>query len=116
MGYYVLKVLISAVLIVLISEVGKRSSLMGAILASIPAVSVLAFVWLYLDTGDVGKVAALAGSIFWLVLPSLVLFLVLPTLLRHGWNFWVSLLASITVTVGAYAGMILVLERFGIQL
>lgn len=116
MAYYVLKVLISAALIVLISEVGKRSALFGAVLASIPAVSVLAFVWMYLDTGDTGPVAELAASIFWLVIPSLVLFLALPYLLRHGWGFWTALMASVAVTVVSYFGMIFVLGRFGIRL
>ena len=116
MAYYVLKVLISAVLIVLISELGKRSSLFGAILASIPAVSVLAFVWMYLDTGETAKVADLAASIFWLVLPSLVLFLILPYLLRQGWDFWLSLLVAVTATVVSYFGMILVLGRLGVEL
>lgn len=116
MAYYALKVLISALLIVLISEVGKRNSLFGAVLASIPAVSVLAFIWMYLDTGDVDKVASLAASIFWLVIPSLVLFLVLPYLLRQGWGFWLSLLASVATTVVSYFGMILILGRFGVKL
>lgn len=116
MAYYVLKVLISAVLIVLISEIGKRSSLFGAILASIPVVSVLAFVWMYVDTGDAGQVADLAVSIFWLVIPSLVLFLAFPYLVRLGWNFWPSLAAGITLTVAAYFGMIFVLSRFGVTL
>ena len=64
-----IKVAITAVLVVAISEVAKRSSLLGAVLASIPLTSVLAMVWLYADTGDAHKVADLATGIFWLVLP-----------------------------------------------
>lgn len=116
MAYYVFKVLISAVLIVLISEVGKRSSLFGAVLASIPVVSVLAFIWMYLETKEVEPIADLAVSIFWLVIPSLVLFLVLPYLLRHGWGFWTSLLIAASATVASYFGMILLLRELGFDL
>ena len=110
------KALLSAVLIVAIAELGKRSSFWAAALASLPLTSLLAFVWLYLDTGDTEKVAATAGSIFWLVIPSLLLFVLLPLLLRAGWNFWLALLLSSVATALAYALMVWLLPRFGITL
>ena len=82
LGYYLIKIAVTTILIVAISEVAKRSSLVGAILASVPLVSVLAMIWLYIYTKDVNKVSDLASSVFWLVLPSLALFLVLPELLK----------------------------------
>ena len=78
MTYYLVKLVISAVLIVAISEIARRSSFLGAILASIPLVSVLAMIWLYVDTKDVDKVTSLSSGIFWLVLPSLALFIAVP--------------------------------------
>ena len=102
LAQYAVKVAITAVVVVAVAEIAKRSSLWGAVLASLPLTSLLAFIWLYLDTGDTAKVASLSHSIFWLVLPSLPLFLVLPALLRHGWPFWPSLAAACAVTVGAY--------------
>ncbi len=81
--YYIIKVLISAILIVGISELSKRSSLIGAILASIPFVSVLAFIWIYVDTKNVETISKLSYSIFWLVIPSLVLFVILPIFLKY---------------------------------
>lgn len=116
MAYYLFKIAVTTVLIVLISEVAKRSSLIGAILASIPLVSVLAMIWLYIDTGDSGKISALATSIFWLVIPSLVLFLALPLLLNQGVNFYLSMAISIALTAGCYLLMVMVLPRFGITL
>ena len=71
--YYIIKILISAILIVGISELSKRSSLIGAILTFIPFVSVLAFIWIYVDTKNVETISKLSYSIFWLVIPSLVL-------------------------------------------
>ena len=116
MLYYLTKLLITCILIVAISEAAKRSSLLGAILASIPLVSVLAMVWLYIDTKDPEKIAALANGIFWLVIPSLVFFIALPLLLRNGVNFFPGLFISIGLTAGAYALMVRILLRFGIQL
>jgi hypothetical protein len=116
MTYYITKLAITAVLIVVISEISRRSSLIAAILASIPLVSVLAMVWLYIDTHDVEKISSLATSIFWLVIPSLALFVSLPLLLKNGINFYLSMGISIAITVGCYFLMITTLEYYGIKL
>ncbi|WP_457633782.1 DUF3147 family protein [Oceanithermus desulfurans] len=88
----------------LVSEIAKRSSLLGALLASVPLVSVLAMVWLYLETRDAERIAAFAQDVFWLVLPSLALFLVLPWLLRAGVQFFVALGLGLVLAALAYAG------------
>ena len=114
MVYYAVKVLLSAVLIVLVTEIAKRSTLAGALIASLPLTSVLAFVWLYWDTRDAARVAGLSIDIFWLVIPSLALFVALPLLIRLGWGFWSSLFASMAVTVACYAVTVVALRRFGV--
>ncbi len=116
MAYYVIKLVITAVLIVLISEISKRSSIVAAILASVPLVSVLAILWLYIDTKDVGKISALTTSIFWLVIPSLAFFITLPVLLKQNISFYLSLGVSIAITVGCYFLMVTVLSRYGVRL
>jgi len=116
MGQYALKIGLSVLILVAVAEVSKRSTFWAAALASLPLVSLLAFVWLYLDTGDVERVATLSGSIFWLVLPSLLLFVLLPPLLRSGLGFWLSLAVSSAATALAYLGMIRLLAAFGIRL
>ena len=116
MVYYLAKVFITTALIIVISEISKRSSFAGAILASIPLVSVLAMLWLYVDTKDVSKVVDLSSSIFWLVLPSLLLFIALPIFLKLGWNFYLSMSLAIGLTILAYGLMIMVLKHYGIDL
>jgi hypothetical protein len=111
-----IKIAATAIMVVAISEVAKRSSLFGAVLASIPLTSVLAMIWLYADTGDPEKVAELASGIFWLVLPSLALFIALPLLIRAGWGFAPSLLAASALTVACYFLMLAILKRFGIAI
>lgn len=116
MWQYVLKIVISAVVLVAVSELAKRSSFWGAALASLPLTSLLAFVWLYLDSGEVQGVSALSQGIFWLVLPSLVLFIALPLLLRSGAGFWLSLALSCFATAVAYFGMVRLLGVFGVRI
>lgn len=113
---FILKITITVVVVIAVSEIAKRSSFWGAILASLPLTSLLAFIWLYADAGNVQTVAVLSRSIFWLVLASLPLFAVLPVLLGSGWAFWPSLFASCAVTVGAYFGLVWLLQRLGVQL
>lgn len=114
--YYLVKIAITTILIVLISEIAKRSSYIAAILASIPLVSVLAMVWLYVDTKDVNKVSDLATSVFWLVIPSLSLFIALPLLLKQGINFYLSMGIAMVITAVCYALMVITLNHFGIKL
>lgn len=116
MMQYILKIALSAIVIVAVTELAKRSSFWGAALVSLPLTSLLAFVWLYLDTSDIQKVSALSHDIFWLVLPSLVLFVALPWLLRLGFGFWISLCASCVMTAITYFGMVRILDTFGIHL
>lgn len=116
MAYYITKVVVTAVLVVLISEISKRSSFIGAVLASVPLTSVLAMLWLYIDTGDINRVSELAGSVFWLVLPSLALFIALPVLLAQGINFYLSLAASIGITAVCYWLMVVALSHYGVKL
>jgi hypothetical protein len=116
MSYYVLKIAITVVLIVLVSEIGKRNSFAAAVLASIPLISVLAMVWLYVETRDAGQVAGLARSIGWLVLPSLALFVALPVLLERGYGFYPSLGVSIGLTVACYYSTVVLVRYFGWQI
>lgn len=104
MTYYLVKIAITTVLIVAISEIAKRSTFVGAIL------------WLYVDTKDVTKVSALPNSVFWLVLPSLALFVTLPLLLKNGFNFYLSMGISIVITAVCFFLMVTVLSHFGVKL
>jgi len=115
LAYYIVRILISATLIVVISEIAKRNLLAGAITASIPLVSVLAIIWLYEDTKNVEKIGALASNIFWLVLPSLAFFPALVALLKQGLNFYLSISIAIAMTVGCYYLMVSALNYFEVR-
>jgi hypothetical protein len=116
MMYYLIKVLLSSVTIVAISEISKRSTLIGSILASIPIVSLLAIVWIYIDTKDIAKIAGLSQGIFWLVIPSLIFFILFPVLLRKNIEFWLSLGVSLTIMIAGYFIMLFILKKAGINI
>lgn len=116
MLYYATKVIVSALLIVAVSEIAKRSTGFAALVASLPLTSLLAFVWLHVEATPPAQIADLSSQIFWLVLPSLLLFLLLPLLLRHGLNFWISLALSVAATAGCYVALLPLLRRIGVYL
>ncbi len=116
MFYYALKVGISAIVIVAITEIAKRNCGFAALLAALPLTSLLAFVWLYMEGAEPLRIAELSSQIFWLVLPSLVLFLLLPLLLKQSLGFWLSLGISVAATATCYLAMVPVLRKFGVQL
>lgn len=100
MGYLIIKILITSILIVAISELSRRFSLFAAALSSLPLVSILAFVWIYVDTKDNQKLIAMSYDIFWLVLPSLAFFLIFPFLLKQEFAFgWALLIACMGMSV-----------------
>lgn len=116
MLYYAIKLFLSAAIVVVVSELAKRQSVWAGALASLPLVSLLAMVWLYIDTHDAHRVAELSLSIFWLVLPSLLLFLVLPLSLRHGLGFTWSMLLAIVTMLSGYGLMLLGMKHAGMAI
>ncbi|PZP86427.1 MAG: hypothetical protein DI582_02865 [Azospirillum brasilense] len=101
--YFLIKTLITALIIAAISELSRRYTLWAALLASLPLTSILAFLWVYWDTKDTGKIIELSYSVFWLVFPSLAFFLILPLLLKHGLGFPTAMGGAIMVTAAFYA-------------
>lgn len=116
MMYLILKAALSGVIIMAVSEIARRSPAFGALVASLPLVSLLAILWLWRDTGDTRRIADHAEATFWYVLPSLPMFLAFPAMLRHGVNFWLALLAACVLTIVLYYLTIIVAARFGVRL
>ena len=116
MIYYLTKLFLSAAIIVVVSEVAKVHAGLGALIKSLPLVSILAMIWLYLDTKDVSKITELSVATFWLVIPTLPMFLALPWLLRRGWGFFPALGGSIGVMLGCYLVAVPLLARFGVSI
>ena len=113
---FLIKVIVSALVIALASELSKRFTLFGAILVSLPLTSILALTWLYLDTREKQPVIDLSVGIFWAVLPSLVFFAALAFLLRTPLGFGWAMVLSCAIMVVAYGLYVLALRYFGIEI
>ena len=114
--YFLFKTALSGFLIALVSEVAKRSPALGALIVSLPMVSILGMMWLWRETGDGARIANHAEATFWYVLPTLPMFLLMPALLRAGYSFWLALAAGCTLTFVLYLMTIFIAARFGVRL
>lgn len=116
MLYLLIKAALSGAIIAIASEVARRWPGWGALIVSLPLVSVLAMLWLWRDTRDPGRLAAHAEATFWFVLPSLPMFLLIPLMLRQGFSFWLALVAGCVLTMALYSAMIGIGPKFGLRL
>ncbi len=113
MGFALFKALLSGLIVSAVSEVTKRSAALGALVASLPIISVLAMIWIWVETKDTERIAAHAEATFWMVLPSLPMFLVLPILLRSNVPFYAALSLCCALTTGLYFVMVWLMKKFG---
>lgn len=107
---------LAALIIAGVTELSRRFSFLAALLISLPLTSVIALSFVYLDTRDVAKVSELSLGIFWLVLPSLAFFLLLPLFLKWGLNFWLSLALSAGLLSALYFAYAALLGKLGVDI
>jgi hypothetical protein len=116
MLWFAVKAALSGIVVAAVSTIAKRYPGFGALVASLPLVSVLGMIWLWHDKPDAENMAAHAEATFWFVLPSLPMFLLIPAMLRSGLSFWLALLAGCALTVLLYLAMTWIGPRFGLRL
>jgi len=115
MTWIITKYLITAGLVVAVSEFAKRSDKLGALIAALPLVTVLTLIWLHVEKQPADKLANHAWYTFWYVVPTLPMFLVFPSLLAR-WGFWPALGIGVVLTVACFALFAMLVKRFGIVL
>ena len=113
---FITRALLSGLIIAAIALIAKRNPAAGALVASLPLVSILGMLWLWRDTSDPELMASHIEATFWYVIPSLPMFLVMPALLRSGVHFWIALLASCVLTFLLYLATISIAAKFGVRM
>ena len=116
MTAFIIRAAVSGLIIALVSLVARRSPAVGALIASLPLISLLAMTWLWLDKRDTTLLAAQSEATFWYVLPSLPMFLLIPWMLRTGIAFWPALAAGCVLTILLSLVTIVIAARFGVRL
>jgi len=111
---YVIKVVVSALLIVLVTEISKKDNLLASIVISIPWLSFITILWIFIETKDAAKVALFSSGVFWMVIPSRFFFVVRAVLLKQRVNFYAALLVSTTAMTLLYFGMNAALKHYKI--
>lgn len=113
--FIIVKYLITAAVIVAVSEIAKRSDQIGALVASLPLVTFMVLIWLYIEQQPAAKISNHAYYTFWYVVPTLPMFLVFPWLHNH-FGFWLALVACAIITASLFGLWALLLKPFGIEL
>jgi hypothetical protein len=116
MSYYLIKLFLSAGVIVLVTEIAKRNNAAASIIHSLPLTSLLAFIWLYVETRDSALIGRHAFGTFWFVLPTLPMFIMMPWLIKKLGDFWPALIVGIIITVALYALTMRLLKVAGVNL
>ena len=104
----------SALIIFAIVQVSERSTLLAAVLASVPIVSVLAMMWMNHEGQSAEQISVFAKEIVWLLIPSLLMFIVMPLLIDRGWDFYPALGAGLVTTIIGYFVMIQIMDKYGV--
>ncbi len=113
---FVVRALLSGIIIALIAIIGRKAPAAGALIASLPLISIMGMIWLWRDTGDRTLLANHAEATFYFVIPSLPMFLLIPWMLRSGVGFWLSLSVGIVLTIALYLLTATLAARFGIRI
>jgi hypothetical protein len=114
MIYFIIKTFITAIVVVAVAEIAKRSSFLAGLIISIPLTTFLAFIWLYWETKDTQKIINLSNSTLLMVIPSLSFFIFMPILLKLNLPFILSMIGAILLTAVCYFIFIFILQKIGL--
>jgi hypothetical protein len=109
------KIGLTALIIFAVVQVSERNTLLAAVLASVPIVSVLAMMWMNHEGQSAEEISGFAKDIVWLLIPSLLMFIVMPLLIERGWDFYPALGAGLSTTIIGYFVMIQIMEKYGLN-
>jgi hypothetical protein len=113
---YIVKIVLTVILVVAITEVSKKNTVLGGLIASLPLISLLSIIWLFFETRDIQKISNFSYGVFWYVVPSLSLFVSLPLFLKKNIPFPIAIIMACVVCVICYYIMSVILKRNGINM
>lgn len=115
MSWLIIKYLLTAGLIVIISEVAKQNGKIGGLITALPLVTFTVLIWLYMEGQSSEKMGSYVEYVFWYSVPTLPMFLTFSPLLKRI-GFWPTMGASALITMVCFILTAVILKRFGIEL
>ena len=94
MTAFLIKMLTSAVIIGLVSEIARRSPTYGGVIAALPLVSLISLIWLVRQGQSKMEVTAFVKSVLYGLPATFLLLLVLYVLLSRGGSLIASVLCA----------------------
>ena len=113
MIYFVIKIFITAIVVVIVGEIAKKSSLLAGLIVSVPLTTFLALIWLYWETRNTQKIIDLSQSTLLMIIPSCTFLIFLPILLKFNLAFVPAMLISVFLTATCYFAFIFFLQKIG---
>lgn len=101
--FFVIKILVSAVIIALVTEIAKKHTSLGGLIAAMPITTLIAIFWLYYEKKDLALLSDFSKAVFWGIFPTLLFFIPAIYLFKKGYNFYLVIFISfICLGIGAY--------------
>ena len=115
MIFFCLKILITAILIVLISEIAKFNDRLGGLIAAMPITTFLILFWLYYENSSIEKISNHISYTLLYVLPTLPMFLTFPYFISK-FGFYLSIILSIIITILFVIIVHIISKKFGYKI
>ncbi len=112
----IVKVLLTAFIIVLVTKIQLFSDKLSALLIALPLTSIVAMIWMHQGGQPPARIASHAEGTFWFVLPTLPMFLILPWMLKSSWSFWSALAVNCVLTTLFFWLTVVLLRKFGVEM
>jgi hypothetical protein len=98
MIFLLIKIIVTAGLIVLISEIAKINDKLGGLVAAMPIMTLLVILWMYYDGNSDEKISSHMSYTLLYIVPTIPMFLIFPFVISK-FGFYMAFLISILITV-----------------
>lgn len=101
--FFIFKLVLSALIIAVITEVAKKHTNLGGFIAAMPITTLLSMFWLYYETKDLTLILNFLSAVIQGVFITFLFFVPCIILLKKGCGFYVSVFVSLlTLGLGFY--------------
>lgn len=102
-AFFIVKIIVSAIVIAVVSEVAKKYTSVGGLIAAMPITTLLTMFWLYFENKNPLLISNFLYAVIQGVFITFLFFIPCIILLKKGFNFYLSVVFSLLVMgIGIY--------------